>query len=284
MPTFDTPEPIVATVDIAAGRVMLRASDRHDTVVEVTPTDPSDDADVRAARQTIVECSRGKLVVKGPKKRKLTLFGRGPAIDVRVDLPGGSTVNVDAWAEVSAEGRLGDTRLTTAIGPLRLDVTGPAQLRTAAGEISVTRIDGNADVGTSAGDIRIGAVHGDASVKTSSGNLTLGDVSGDLRLRSSNGNIAVDRAGAEVRAKTARGSVRIGEVVRGPVDMHTAFGDLELGVREGPAVWLDVSANAGSVRSELETTDRPGPSEETLEIRGRTGFGNIVIRRAVART
>jgi hypothetical protein len=64
--------------------------------------------------------------------------------------------------------------------------------------------------------------------------------------------------------------------------MHTAFGDLEVGVREGPAVWLDVSAGAGNVRSELEAADRPAPSDETVAIRGRTGFGDIVIRRAAA--
>jgi hypothetical protein len=284
MRTFDTPEPIVATIDIAAGHVTLRASDRTDTVVEVSPTDPSDEADVRAAQQTVVECSRGKLVVKAPKKRKLTLYGRGPAVDVVVELPSGSTVNAETWAAVTGEGRLGEIRVRAAVGPLRLEATGPARLRTAAGDISVAHIDGHADVGTSAGDVRIGGVEGTASVRTSNGSIKLGEVTGDLRVGTSNGNITVDRAHAELRAKTARGSVRIGEVVRGPIEMQTAFGDLEVGVREGPAVWLDVSAGAGSVRSELEAADRPSPSDETVEIKGRTGFGDIVIRRAVAHT
>ena len=34
MPTFDTPQPITATVEISAGSVRLVASDRDDTVVE----------------------------------------------------------------------------------------------------------------------------------------------------------------------------------------------------------------------------------------------------------
>jgi Toastrack DUF4097 len=279
--SFDSPEPVIATIDIAAGHVTLRASDRADTAVEVSPGDPSDDADVRAAQQTVVECSGGKLVVKGPKKRKLTLFGRGPAIDVLVDLPSGSSVNVESWGEVTGEGRLGGTRVQTAIGPLRLEETGPARLRTAAGDITVSHINGHADLSTASGDVRVGTVDGTASVKTSNGDLALGEVTGDLRLGSANGDITVDRAHAELRAKTARGDVRVGEVVRGPVEMHTTFGDLEVGVRAGPAVWLDVSAGAGSVRSELDATDRPGPSDETVEIRGRTGFGDVVIRRAV---
>lgn len=283
MRTFDTPEPISATIDIGGGHVILKASDRTDTVVEVSPTDPSDDAHVRAAKQTIVECSRGKLVVKGPKKR-LGLFGRGPAVDVMIELPSGSTVNAETWGAVTSEGRLGDVRVQAAVGPLDLEATGPARLRTSAGDISVAHIDGHADVATSSGDIRIGAVDGSASVKTSNGDLTLGEVTGDLRLASANGDITVDRAHAELQAKTARGDVRIGEVVRGPVEMHTTFGDLEVGVRQGPAVWLDVSAGTGSVRSELEAADRPGPSDETVAIRGSTGFGDVVLRRAVAHT
>ncbi len=282
MRTFDTPEPIIAIIDIAAGHVLLRASDRPDTVVEVSPTDPSDDADVRAAKQTIVECSRGKLVVKGPKGRIRSLFGRGPAIDVLVELPSGSMVNADAWAEVQGEGRLGDTTVDTAVGPLRLDQTGRVRLRTSAGDVSVARVDGHADVATSNGDIRIGEVAGTADVKTANGGIALGEVTGDMRLGTANGHITVEVAHAAVRAKTSRGDVRIGEVVRGPIELETAFGGLDLGVREGPAVWLDVESHTGSVRSELEATDRPGPSDETVEIRGRTGFGDIVIRRAVA--
>jgi hypothetical protein len=282
MRTFDTPEPVMATIDVGGGHVTLRASDRADTVVEVTPSDPSDDADVRAAEQTMVTCIRGKLVVKGSKKRKLTLLGRGPAVDVVVELPTGSTVSVESWGEVTGEGRLGDTRVQTAMGPLRLEQTGPARLRTAAGDITVADVHGDADVSSAAGDVTIGTVDGSASVKTSHGDLTVGEVTGDLGVRSSNGDITVELAHAGLRAKTSRGDVRIAEVVRGPVEMHTAFGDLEVGVRGGPAVWLDVSAGAGSVRSELEASDRPDPSDETVEIKGRTGFGDVVIRRAVA--
>jgi len=36
MPKFDTPQPITVTVEISAGSVRLVATDRDDTVVEVT--------------------------------------------------------------------------------------------------------------------------------------------------------------------------------------------------------------------------------------------------------
>ena len=52
MPIFETPEPISATIDLAVGDVRITASDRHDTVVDVRPSDASHEPDVRAAEQT----------------------------------------------------------------------------------------------------------------------------------------------------------------------------------------------------------------------------------------
>jgi hypothetical protein len=61
--------------------------------------------------------------------------------------------------------------------------------------------------------------------------------------------------------------------------LETAIGDLEVGVREGTAAWLDVSARAGTVHRSLEDSDAPEPSAETVEVRGRTSVGTITIRR-----
>jgi DUF4097 and DUF4098 domain-containing protein YvlB len=144
----------------------------------------------------------------------------------------------------------------------------------------VARAVGHADVTSSSGKIWIGAIDGTALVKTSNGDITLGAVTGDVRLNTANGDITVERALAAVAAKTAYGNVRIGEVVCGSVELETAFGEVELGVREGTAAWLDVSSQSGSVRSDLDAADEPGPSDETVEVRARTAYGDIVIRRA----
>jgi DUF4097 and DUF4098 domain-containing protein YvlB len=177
-------------------------------------------------------------------------------------------------------GRLGESTFETAAGALHLDHTGRLKARSAAGNVSVARSDGPADVSTSSGKIRIGAVHGSAVVKTSNGDITLGEVAGDARLNTANGDIAVDRAGAGVHAKTAYGSVRVREVVRGSVVLETAFGEVELGVREGTAAWLDVSSKLGSVRSDLDAADAPASTDDAVEVRARTGYGDIVIRRS----
>ena len=62
--------------------------------------------------------------------------------------------------------------------------------------------------------------------------------------------------------------------------METAAGNLEVGVREGTAAWLDVLTRFGAVRSSLDTTEAPSPSDSTVRIRARTSAGDIVISRA----
>jgi DUF4097 and DUF4098 domain-containing protein YvlB len=280
MPTFDTPEPIFAAIDIGAGHVRISAGDRSDTVVEVLPTDDSEDADVKAAEQTRVEYGNGRLLVKGPKRKLRSPLRRNASIDVIVELPTDSRVDAKAWADVRSEGRLGDSVFDSAAGDVRLDQTGRLKLRTAAGNVSVARSVGHADVGTAAGKIWIGEIDGMAVAKTSSGDVAVGEVTGDLRLNTAYGDITVDRALATVVAKTAYGSVRIGEVSRGSVMLATGFGDMEVGIADGTAAWLDVSSGFGSVRSDLDAADGPEPTGETVEVRARTGYGDIVIRRS----
>ncbi len=49
MPVFDTPEPIIATIEVGVGDIRIAASEREDTVVEVRPSDSSRSADQQAA-------------------------------------------------------------------------------------------------------------------------------------------------------------------------------------------------------------------------------------------
>ena len=58
MPVFATPEPISVTIELNMGDTRIIASDRTDTLVEVSPRDDSKASDVRAAEQTRVEYSK----------------------------------------------------------------------------------------------------------------------------------------------------------------------------------------------------------------------------------
>ncbi|MEU4683699.1 DUF4097 family beta strand repeat-containing protein [Streptomyces xinghaiensis] len=279
MPSFDTPEPITATAHVEAGSLQFTAGDRPDTVVEVRPRDPKRDQDVRAAEQTEVTYANGDLTVRTPKQRYLV--GRTGTVDVTVELPAGSRVGVTgAWTQVLGEGRLGEVRVKTSSGDVRLDTTGPLRLTASHGSITVDRVEGAAEITTSSGSLRVGLLDGPAVLKNSHGTTTVGVATGDLRVSGANGDIDITRAGGSVVAKTAHGTLRVGEVARGTVHLETSYGAIEVGVREGTAAWLDVNSGHGQVRNTLAVSESPEKGEDTVEVRARTRYGNIDVRRA----
>ncbi|MET7718180.1 DUF4097 family beta strand repeat-containing protein [Streptomyces sp. NPDC005407] len=281
MPSFDTPEPISATAHVEAGSIRFTAGDRLDTVVEVRPRDPKRDQDVRAADQTEVTYASGVLTVRTPKQRYLV--GRTGTVDVTVELPTGSRVDMTgAWAQVLGEGRLGEVRVKTSSGDVRLDTTGPLQLTASHGSITVDRIEGMAEITTSSGSLRVGTVDGPAVLKNSHGTTTVGAATGDLRVSGANGDIDIERAEGSVAATTAHGTLRAAEVARGTVQLETSYGAIEVGIREGTAAWLDVSSGHGQVRNTLTASETPEKTEDTVEVRARTRYGNIDVRRARA--
>jgi len=281
MPTFDTPEPISAVVELPVGDVRITASDRDDTAVEIRPSDESHEPDVRAAEQTRVEYSAGRLLVKGPRQRSLSLFGKPGSIDVTIGLPAGSQVHGDASvAAFRGAGRLGECRVKTSAGDIQLEHTGRLDVSTGAGAIAVDRATGPAEVSTGSGRIRLGQIDGTAVVKNSNGDSWIGEVAGDLRVNAANGDISVGHADAGVTASTANGDVRVGEVMRGSASLKTALGEIEVGIHDGTAARLDVHTGFGQIRNQMDAADGPGPSDQAVEVRARTSYGDILIRRS----
>lgn len=263
MPTFGSPEPISARIDVAAGPVRIRAAQRSTTVVDVRPANPRKSADVEAAAQTRVEFEDGRLLVTTPRRPRLVLFGNPASVEIDVLLPEGSEVGVDAGAgPVDCEGRLGDVRVSAKYGDIRIEHAAEVHAHTSAGNVSVTEADGGVDAGSSYGGIRIGAV------------------AGTVRLDCAYGDLSVDRTVAPVHAATKYGQVRVGEAVRGSLDLTTAYGSVEIGVRKGTAAWLDVHSDSGRVRNLLDATSGPEDAGDTVEIRAHTAFGDVVVRRS----
>jgi hypothetical protein len=285
MPTFVTSEPITASIELAVGDTVITASDRTDTVVEVRPSDPDSEVDVRAAAETRVEFTPGSglLVVRGPKQRGLGRMARTASIDIAVDLPTGSQVDASAAvATFRLHGRMGACRLKTSSGGIQIQESGPLDVATSAGTVTVDRVSGDADVRTASGRLRIGEIDGSAVIKNSNGDCWVGDVHGDLRINAANGDIAVDRARGNVDAATANGDVRVGDVARGSASLKTAMGQIEVGVHAGSAARFDAHTSMGRVRNELDATDRPSATDQRVEVRARTSYGDIRIHRAPA--
>ena len=283
MPTFDTPEPISAVIEMPVGDVRITASDRDDTAVEIRPSDESHEPDVRAAEQTRVEYSAGRLLVKAPRQRSLGLglFGKPGSIDVTIDLPSGSDVYGDASVlAFRGIGRLGECRVKTSAGDVQLEHTGPLEVNTGAGAIAVDRAAGPAEISTGSGRIRLGQIDGTAVIKNSNGDSWIGEVAGDLRVNAANGDISVGHADAGVTASTANGDVRVGELVRGSASLKTGMGEIEVGIHAGTAARLDVHTAFGQIRNQMDAADGPGPSDQAVEVRARTSYGDILIRRS----
>jgi len=281
MPAFETPEPILATIEVTVGDLRIAARDRTDTVVEVRPSDPSHEPDVRAAEQTRVEMTTDGLLVKGPKQRGLPLFGKPGSVDVAVDVPTASRLRADAGvAALRSTGRLADCRAKIGAGEIDLEDIGAAELTTGAGSISVGLVRGSAEIKTGTGAVRLTEIDGSAVVRNANGETSIGTVTGNLQVTASNGAISIDRADGDVTAKTANGSLRIGRVSRGMTSLTISMGEIEIGIAAGTAALVDAQTKLGSVRNGLAATERPEPADETAEVRARTSFGDIVIRRA----
>ena len=280
MPSFDTLGAISVTARVDAGSIQFTAGERADTVVEVRPRDPKKNLDVRTAEQTEVTCAGGVLTVRTPKS---SLFGRPGVVDVTVDLPVGSRIDMTgAWTQVLGEGRLGEVRVKTSSGDVRLDATGPLHLTASHGSITVDRAEGPAEITTSSGSLRVGLVDGPAVLKNSHGTTTVGAVTGELRVSGANGDISIERAEDSVTATTAHGTLRVAEVARGTIQLETSYGSIEVGIRQGTAAWLDANSGSGQVRNTLAASESPDKAQDTVEVRARTRHGNIDIRRARA--
>jgi Putative adhesin len=280
MPTFDTPDPITATIDVVSGDVRIRAGDRDITTVTVEPSDPSNDEDRKAADRTRVEYTSPRLLVKAPKLRSWRPHSAGGSIDLTIELPAGSNVVGGAsLADFQVDGRIGECRIRTGLGHIRADRTSTAVLKTGIGDVSLDRATGHVDITASSGEVRLRELDEGGVIKNSNGDTWVGATAGELRISAANGDIAVDHAQAGVDAKSANGDVRLGEVVRGSIVLETKLGDLVVGVREGTAAWLDVRSHAGRVHNALDAVEAPEPATETVEVRARTAAGDVAIRR-----
>lgn len=208
MQKFDTPTPITAVLDIPAGRVQFIAADRTDTTVEVQPTNPSKNRDVKTAEQTSVEYTDGTLRIHTEPKNQL--FGPSGSIQVTIQLPTGSQVNAKTAAcELRGVGRLGDLTFEGAYHHIKIDE---------AASLHLTAIDGN---------VQIGRLGGPAKVSTTRGDITIAEATGGkVELRTQSGDISVTAATA----------------VSATLDASTTYGRINNTLKNNGSPELDIHA------------------------------------------
>lgn len=280
MPTYPTPTAIDVAVNLQVGALDVIASDRTDTVVTVSPSNPDRAVDRRGADQTTVEFDGQRLTVTGSKPR-FTVIGPTESVDVLIEVPTGSRLTAKvAMGSVRTIGRLGSTRVKCSMGPVDIDATGDLWLRAGHGSAAVGTAEGTAEVTADHGPIRIGTIAGDSVLKASHGGVTVEESGGDLEAKLSYGDLHITRALGSVSAKTAYGSMTLPNVSTGSIALESGFGQVTVGIRAGVAAWLDLSSKLGQIRNELNGDAAPAPSEQTVAVRARTHGGNISIHRA----
>lgn len=261
MAAFATPGPITATVEVAGARVLVSASDRTDTVVQVEPVDPASRRDVKVAGRTRVAFADGHLTVK------TTVPGdKAGSVAITIGLPAGSDLTAYlAYSDVRADGPAGACQLHMASGRVRLEQVAALRGDISAGEIEAGHITGPAGLAGAAFTARIGELDGPAVITSSSGSVWLG------------------RANGGVTATTGSGAIRIGRLAHGEARLMTGSGDIEVGIGDDTAASLDVTSERGAVRNTVTAPANPAVSRALVTVRARTRHGDIDIHPAGSR-
>jgi hypothetical protein len=177
MQTFDTPTPITAIIEIAAGHIQLIATDRADTTVEVSPTNPTRNR--TTADNTTITHTDGVLRIHTTQPHH-QLFGPSGSLDITIALPAGSHIQATtASTELRSTGRLGHVVFDGAYRQISIAETASLRLTAVDGDIQVGRLGGPAQISTARGDIHITeAARGKVVLGTQSGDITIGAVTG----------------------------------------------------------------------------------------------------------
>ncbi|MEY9858852.1 hypothetical protein ABH935_004475 [Catenulispora sp. GAS73] len=216
MQKFATPGPVFVNLDIPAGSVRVIAADRTDTLVEIAPADASKRRDVKAAGQTEVGFRDGVLRIATADAHRL--LGSG-ALRVTIEVPAGSRVEGRAGAaELHTTGRLGEVAFEGGYRAVSVEEAASAHLKVHAGDVHVARLTGPAQIRTGQGDITVAEAHaGRVEVRTDQGDLSVAaahGVSGILDAATSCGRIGNalrnsegGGAGLTIKATTSQGDI-----------------------------------------------------------------------------
>ena len=278
MPTFATPGPIAATVEVAGAQVRVTASDRTDTVVLVEPVNEASRSDAKVASKTKVEFARGQLSVK------TTIPGdKSGSVAITIGLPAGSSLAAYlAYSSVQVDGPVGRCELHLASGQVQLDRIDALQANIASGEVAIGHIARRASIDGGGFVMRIGEAKGTVGLSSSGGQAWIGHASADLDLSSASGGFDIDRADASVSATTASGVIRIGRMTHGQAKLMNGSGNIEVGIGEGTTASVDANSERGSVHNSVASQERPATSDALVSVHARTRHGDIIIQRAAS--
>jgi DUF4097 and DUF4098 domain-containing protein YvlB len=171
-----------------------------------------------------------------------------------------------------------------ASGRVQLDRIDALRANISAGEVAIAHIAGRADIEGGAFAVRIGEVEGPVGITSSGGQAWIGHAGADLELSSASGGFDIDRADGSVTATTASGAIRIGRMTHGQAKLMNGSGNIEVGISDGTAAYIDVNSERGAVRNSVASPSPEGTdaSHAPVMVHARTRHGDIIIQRAAS--
>jgi DUF4097 and DUF4098 domain-containing protein YvlB len=273
--TFETPGELRLDIRVPSGRIDIESKAGTTTEIELDVRGSEDEADelLEQARIELQETRGGHEVIVHVEDRSWggLRFWRKVDIRLTVRAPEGADLHcATASADLRGRGRFGSL-----------------EAEAASGDIQVDELAGDAAAKTASGDVRLASVGGGAVVNTASGDVELGQVGGEAVIKTASGDVGIEDAGRDVTVATASGDQRIAAVTAGRVDLKSASGDIEVGIREGSSLWVDARAMSGDLSSEVELSDAPPGGEGAddapfVELKAASMSGDIEVVRAPA--
>ncbi len=266
--TFSTPTPVSLFVELRSGDLVVRTSETAETVVEVSGRDADD---------VMVDQHDGEVTVIA--RHGSEFFGSSRQLSVNVSMPRDSRLSTKLGsADVRVEGRLGETRLRSGSGDVRIDELGAdASIETGSGDVQVDAVAGALLVKSGSGDVTLDRLASPAEVSTGSGDVLVVSAREALAAKSGSGDLRVRDALADVVLSTASGDVVVDRMGVGQLTAKNVSGDIKIGVPAGIPVWTDITSTTGSVRSNLEGAGQPQDGQDFIELRARTVSGDIYL-------
>lgn len=279
MHQFDTPTPVRLRVEIHTGDITIQAGDSPTTTVTLEPGQGAGARELVA--QTLVEQRGDQIVVEAPR-RSSSLLGRTPSMDVTVQLPSDSTVDVRVNSgDVQTGGRLAGVKVKSGSGDVQLDlVSGRTDVATGSGDIQLRQGAGVTKLSTGSGDVEVREVADVASIATGSGDVQVRQAHDRIDISSGSGDVQVEEAHSDVSIKSGSGDQEVRRAQSGRVVCQTASGDVLVGIAEGVPAWLDVHSLTGTVHSALGESEPPAQGETSVAVHANTVSGDITLLRA----
>jgi DUF4097 and DUF4098 domain-containing protein YvlB len=229
-------------------------------LVEVDPADSRAESR-QAAEQTEVSFAGAELKIRVPQSNRT--FRRGGQVQISLRVPLDSRVRtLTGSADVRTEGPLGELVLQSGSGDVEVAQAGLVQAETGSGDVKAGQV-GEMRVTTGSGDVSAKHITSVASIRTASGDVNIEQGRGALRINTASGDVMLRSVGGQ------------------EANVHTASGDVKIGVPAGTGVWLDLNTVSGTTSSDLAMTDGPG-EQPVLRLEVRTASGDISLRRVPA--